>query len=171
MSDTAARSLRSLTGGLFFEDFAVGDSIKSAARTITEADIVAFAALSGDWNAIHTDAEFAGQGMFGGRIAHGLLGLSVASGLAMRLGFLEDTTLAFLGLEWKFKLPIMIGDTIHLTATVSNLRAVRRLGGGVVEFGVELLNQRGQVVQLGSWSMLIKSRPALGSTPATPDNT
>ena len=102
--------------GLYFEEFNVGDTVTSAGRTITEADIVSFAALSGDWNAIHVDAEFARSQMFGERIAHGLLGLSIASGLAVRLGFIEDTVIAFMGLDWKFRAPIKIGDTIHMRA-------------------------------------------------------
>ena len=78
-------------GGLYFEDYEIGDSVTTQGRTITEADIVNFAALSGDWNPIHVDAEYAKGGMFGERIAHGLLGLSVATGLAARLGFINET--------------------------------------------------------------------------------
>ena len=146
--------------GLYFEEYNVGDSATSAARTVTEADVVAFAALSGDWTAIHVDAEQAAKGMFGERVAHGLLGLSIASGLAVRLGFLEDTVLAFRELEWKFSAPIKIGETIHVCARVTEKRAMPRLGGGSVVFGVEVLNQRGEVTQRGTWTMLIKSSPA-----------
>ena len=99
--------------GLYFEEFNVGDTVTSAGRTITEGDIVNFAALSGDWNAIHVDAEYAKNGMFGERIAHGLLGLSIASGLAVQLGFIENTVLAFRGVNWTFSGPIKIGDTIR----------------------------------------------------------
>lgn len=145
--------------GLYFEEFALGDSVTSAGRTITEADVVNFAALSGDWNAIHTDAVYAAQGMFGERIAHGLLGLSVASGLSVRLGFMEGTVIAFMGLEWKFRAPIKIGDTIHMRAEVAQLKPMPRLGGGIVTFNVEVLNQRDEVTQRGTWSVLVKSRP------------
>lgn len=153
MADMAIRK------GLFFEEFSVGDSATTAARTVTEADIVSFAALSGDWNSIHTDAEFAAGTMFGGRIAHGLLGLSIASGLAVRLGFIEGTVIAFMGLDWKFRAPILIGDTIRATAQVTELKAVPRLGGGLVTFHVELLNQHNQVTQKGTWTMLVKMKP------------
>ena len=146
--------------GMYFEEFAVGDSVTSAGRTITEADVVAFAALSGDWNAIHVDAEYAAKGMFGERIAHGLLGLSIASGLAVRLGFIEETVIAFMGVDWKFRAPIKIGDTIHMRAQVTELKAMARLGGGLVTFNVEVPNQRGEVTQRGTWSMLVKSKPA-----------
>ena len=146
--------------GLYFEEFNVGDTVSSAARTITEADIVGFAALSGDWNAIHVDAEFAKGSMFGERIAHGLLGLSIASGLAVRLGFIEDTVIAFMGLDWKFRAPIKIGDTIHMLAQIAEKKPMPRLGGGLVTLNVEVLNQRGETTQKGTWSMLMKLRPA-----------
>jgi 3-hydroxybutyryl-CoA dehydratase len=145
--------------GLYFEEFALGDSMTSPARTITETDIVAFAALSGDWTAIHTDAEYAAKGNFGERVAHGLLALSIASGLAVRLGFIEDTAIAFRELEWKFSLPIKIGDTIHMRAEVIEKKALPRLGGGIVTLDVAVLNQRNEVTQRGAWKMLVKSSP------------
>jgi 3-hydroxybutyryl-CoA dehydratase len=145
--------------GLYFEEFALGDSMTSPARTITETDIVAFAALSGDWTAIHTDAEYAAKGNFGERVAHGLLALSIASGLAVRLGFIEDTAIAFRELEWKFSLPIKIGDTIHMRAEVIEKKALPRLGGGIVTLDVAVLNQRNEVTQRGTWKMLVKSSP------------
>jgi len=145
--------------GLYFEEFEIGDEVVSSGRTITEADVVAFAALSGDWNPMHTDAEYAKTGMFGQRVAHGLLVLSIASGLAVRLGFMEETVLAFRELTWKFSRPVMIGDTVRLRVVVHQRKAMRRLGGGAVVFDVSVLNQRDEVVQRGQWSVLVKSRP------------
>jgi 3-hydroxybutyryl-CoA dehydratase len=137
----------------------VGQSISSPGRTVTEADVVAFAALSGDWNPMHTDAEFAAKHPFGQRVAHGLLGLSIASGLAVRLGFLEETVLAFREIgEWKFSLPIYLGDTIRVRATVTATKPMRRLGGGLVSLKTEILNQDDQIVQRGTWGVLIRSR-------------
>jgi len=144
---------------LYFEEMAEGLEMVSPARTVTEADVVAFAALSGDYNPLHTDAEYARNTRFGQRIAHGLLGLSIASGLANRLGFIESTAIAFMGLEWKFKAPILIGDTIAMTARVVRKRAIPRLGGGLVVLAVVVKNQRGEVTQEGEWSVLVKSRP------------
>ena len=144
--------------GLFYEEFTVGQEAMTPARTVTETDIVLFAGLSGDSNPLHTDAEFAKGTPYGQRIAHGLLGLSIASGLAARAGFIEGTALAFMGLEWKFKAPITIGDTIRLQTRVSKTRPMRRLGGGIVVFDVTVLNQRDERVQQGEWTMLIKSR-------------
>jgi acyl dehydratase len=145
--------------GLFFEDFQIGDSIESVGRTITEADVVQFAMLSGDWNLIHTDAEYAKSQLAGQRIAHGLLVLSIASGLAMRLGFMEDTVMAFMSLEWEFRRFVVIGDTIHLRVTISEKKEAKRLGGGYVWFKVEVLNQDGKKVQRGVWKILVKNRP------------
>ena len=145
--------------GRYFEDFEVGDEVISHGRTVTEADVVAFAALSGDWNAIHTDAEHAAQHPFGQRVAHGLLGMSIAMGLATRLGFLEETALALREIgNWKFSLPIFFGDTIRMRATVIETKAMRRLGGGLVNLKVEILNQDDRVVQRGTWGVLVKSR-------------
>jgi 3-hydroxybutyryl-CoA dehydratase len=146
--------------GRYFEEFQVGDVVVSAGRTITEADVVMFAGLAGDYNQIHTDADYASQGMFGQRVAHGLLGLSIASGLANQRGFIEGTVLAFRELTWKFSLPILFGDTIHVEATVAKLKPMRRLGGGAITFDVHVINQEDKVVQRGEWVVLIASKPA-----------
>ncbi len=150
----------SIKRGLYFEDYAVGDSGASPGRTVTETDIVAFAALSGDWNAIHVDAEFARQSIAGERIAHGLLVLSIASGLAVQMGFTVETVVAFRSLEWKFTAPVKIGDTVRVRASVAELKAYPRLGTGQVTFGIEVLNQRDEITARGTWSMLVKLRPA-----------
>lgn len=144
--------------GLFYEDYTVGDSITSQGRTVTEADIVNFAALSGDWNPLHTDAETARQTPYGERIAHGLLVLSMASGLAERLGFMNETVIGFMGLDWQFRAAVKIGDTIRVRATVSELKPMPRLGGGYVSLKVQVLNQDDKVVQRGTWTVLVKSR-------------
>nr|MBC7245410.1 MaoC family dehydratase N-terminal domain-containing protein [Chloroflexota bacterium] len=144
--------------GLYFEEFEVGDSMVSPGRTVTEADIVAFCGLSGDFNQLHSDIEYAKKSLFGKPVAHGLLGLAVASGLAGRLGFLEGTAQAFMGLEWKFKRPIFAGDTIHVCATVAQKKEVKQLKGGIVILDVAVLNQSEEVVQEGRWTVLMKSR-------------
>lgn len=144
--------------GTFFEDFGLGDEVESPARTVTETDVVQFAGLSGDYNAIHTDAEYAQGTPYGQRIAHGLLGLSIASGLAVQSGLIDRSVIAFTGLTWKFKAPVLLGDTIRVRAKVAKTRAVRSMGGGLVTFAVVLVNQRAQVVQQGEWTMLVASR-------------
>jgi acyl dehydratase len=145
--------------GLWFEDFVVGDKATSPTRTITEADIVAFAGLSGDYNEIHTSEEFSKGNMFGRRIAHGILGLSIASGLAFQMGFLLGTVEVFRGIEWEFTGAIFIGDTIHMEAEVAEVKAFPRLGNGKVAFKVQVKKQDGSVVQRGVWTILVKGRP------------
>jgi acyl dehydratase len=146
--------------GRYFEEFQIGDDVVSAGRTITETDVVTFAGLAGDYNQIHTDAQYASQGMFGQRVVHGLLGLSIASGLANQRGFIEGTVLAFRELTWKFSLPIFFGDTIYVKASVAKLKPMRRLSGGAVTFDVQVINQEDKVVQRGEWVVLIASKPA-----------
>ncbi len=157
MSEESARPR-----GRYFEEFAIGDKVTSQGRTITEADIVAFAGLSGDYNPVHIDAEFAKTGMFGERIAHGLLILSIASGLAWQLGFMAGTADAFLSLDWKFAGATKIGDTLKVSAEVTQKRDMPGSGGGMIVFNVEVTNQRGEVVQRGKWSVLIRRMKAEG---------
>ena len=144
--------------GMYFEEFTEGTQVVSQGRTITETDIVNFAGVSGDYNAIHTDAEFSKATPFGERIAHGVLVLSVATGLGMQLGFLDGTAIAFISLEWKFKAPVKIGDTVYLVAQVKQTKAMKALGGGFVIFDARVLNQREEVVQEGTWTVLVKSK-------------
>jgi acyl dehydratase len=146
--------------GWYFDEFQLGQQIESPSRTITEADVQAFADISGDYNPLHMDADYARETAFGQRIAHGLLGLSAASGLAAAAGFMADTVQAFTGLSWKFKAPIFFGDTIFLRAKVARLRAMPSMGGGMLVLEAEVLNQRQEVVQQGEWNVLIKARPA-----------
>lgn len=145
--------------GLYFEEFEAGYTVETPSRTITEADVTLFAGLSGDYNQLHTDAEFAKGTLFGERIAHGLLVLSIASGLASRLGLIEGTTQAFTGLEWKFRAPVKFGDTVRVRIAVKQKKAMPRLGGGFVIFDVAVLNQRDEIVQKGAWKVLLKSAP------------
>jgi len=147
--------------GMYFEDFAEGQQIVTAGRTITEADIMAFAGLSGDFNQLHTDAEYAARSPFGQRIAHGLLVTSIASGLAAQTGILEGTTIAFREIrEWKFAKPVFIGDTVRVVLTVTGLKPMARLGGGIVEIKVDVRNQRDETVMRGIWAVIMASRPA-----------
>ncbi len=147
--------------GMYFEEFEVGQKIVTACRTITESDIVTFAGLSGDYNQIHTDAEFSKTTPFGQRVAHGLLGLSIASGLAMRTGMLEGTVLAFREIaEWKFSRPVYIGDTIHVVISVIETKAVPRLGGGTITITLDVKNQRDETTMKGTWIALVASKPS-----------
>ena len=145
--------------GMFFEEFEVGQEITSPGRTITEADVVTFAGVSGDSNSIHTDAEYAKDSAFGQRVAHGLLGISIVSGLAMRTGIMEGTVLAFREIKnWKFNLPVYIGDTIHVIMEVKEKKEMPRLGGGSILLSLDVRNQDGQTVMKGIWTVLVRSQ-------------
>jgi acyl dehydratase len=144
--------------GYYFEDFTIGQKVVTAGRTVTEADIVTFAGLSGDFNQIHTDAAYSAAYDFGQRIAHGLLVQSIATGLAVRTGVIEGTVLAFRELSAKFSLPTFIGDTVHVVIEITNKKALPRLGGGNVTMKYSVLNQHGKVVQRGDWIMLVKNK-------------
>jgi len=147
--------------GLYFEEFEIGKKFVSVGRTVTEHDIVTFAGLSGDFNQIHTDAEFSKNTVYGQRIAHGVLGLSIATGLVMRTGLLEGTVLAFREIDqWKFTKPIFIGDTIHVELEVIETKPLARLGGGSITIAVKVLNQNEEMVMKGNWIALVASRPA-----------
>ena len=148
--------------GMYFEEFEIGQEITTPSRTITEADIVNFAGISGDYNALHTDEVFAAATPFERRIAHGMLILSVATGLAARHGFIEGTTLAFREVTWKFSAPVFIGDTIHMKAKVKELKPMPRLGGGLVILSASMVNQEGKTIQRGEWQVLMKSKAASG---------
>ena len=145
--------------GRYFEEFEVGEALETPARTITETDVVIFAGLSGDYNPLHTDAEFAKETMFGERIAHGMLGLSIVSGLAWRTGFMEGTADALISVETKFRNPVKFGDTIRAKFEVRQKKEMKRLGGGFVTFNVVVLNQRDETIQKGDWTVLIRSAP------------
>ena len=112
----------------YAEQIALHERYVSRGRTITETDVVLFAAFGGDWYPLHTDREWAARSVFGERIAHGLLGLSVASGLAMQLGFMTGTVEAFREFTWKFRLPVLMGDTIHIVATATSKKAMPASG-------------------------------------------
>ncbi|MEN4042984.1 MAG: MaoC/PaaZ C-terminal domain-containing protein [Anaerolineaceae bacterium] len=144
---------------LSFEDIQIGQTYTSEAITIREADVKSFATLTGDTNPIHLDAEYAATQVFGQRVAHGLLGLSITVGLAWKAISTEGALLALREIDnWKFSAPIYLDDSIRVRATVRDKKAVRRLGGGLVTYAVEIVNQDGQVVQHGDWVLLVTSQ-------------
>jgi acyl dehydratase len=146
--------------GKYFEEYVVGESMTTRGRTITEADIVQFGSLTGDFNPMHFDAEYMQAHLLGKRVAHGMLTLSYAVGQAYQLGFLERTVLAFRAIEMKFSEAVYIGDTIHVEITVKETKEAARLGGGLVTFEVKIVNQAGKTVQKGDWVVLIASKPS-----------
>lgn len=150
-----------MTECAYFEDFQVGDRIVSPARTITETDIVLFAALTGDWHPVHTDAEYAKHTLFGERIAHGLLILAVGSGLMFRAGDrgVPRSTIALYGLEKaRFTAPTKIGDTLHVEAEVMQMTAIDEQRG-LLTVSHRVVNQRNEEVLTYTTRLLVGRRP------------
>ena len=150
-----------------FEDLVVGDEWESPRRTVTETDVVRFAGLSGDFNPLHTDHSATESNPFGRPVAHGLLGLAIASGLMSQAPRVD--TLAFLAiLEWTFHRPILFGDTIHALSQVAELRPHASGRRGVVTWHRRIINQSGRVVQEGRTQTLVRGRPRKRSEESTP---
>jgi acyl dehydratase len=149
---------------LYWEDLRVGLAGRSPGRTVTEADVVAFAGLSGDFNPLHTDADYAREHSFAGeRVAHGLLGLSIASGLFTRTAVgigLQEQVLAMLSLEWSFVGPIRLGDAIALEFEIASLRETSKPERGVVAIERTLVRGDGTLVQRGTTTLMVARRPA-----------
>ena len=145
--------------GRHFEEFTAGEAFTTAARTVTEGAVDAFAGLSGDFNPLHTDEEMARQSAMKGRIAHGMLVLAVATGEANQLGIFEGTTLALLGMDKiRWTAPVRLGDTIHTVLTVREARASSKPDRGVVTMEVAVRNQRGETVCQAEWTTLMARR-------------
>jgi acyl dehydratase len=150
--------------GLYFEDFTPGDDKTTRGRTMTEADVVAFAGLTGDFMELHTNEEYARTTRFGRRIVHGALIFSVSIGLVTRMNLLNETLLAFAGVDkLRFVSPVFIGDTIHVVKRVVE-RKDMGAGQGTVTFESRVLNQRGELVLVYLDRLLIKKRAAPAGT-------
>ncbi|MEK4131115.1 MaoC/PaaZ C-terminal domain-containing protein [Solibacillus sp. FSL W8-0474] len=143
----------------YFEEFEIGEKFVSPARTVTETDIVLFAGLSGDYNPLHTDSEFSKDTIYGEKIAHGLLGLSILTGLSTRLGIFDGTAIAFLGInDWKFLKPVLANDTIHFEMEVIEKRETSKADRGIIFRKFELYNQRKEVIQSGVLPIMLKRK-------------
>ena len=147
---------------LYYDDLHVGERFRTAGRTVTEADIVSFAGLSGDFNALHTDAEFAAGTPHGQRIAHGLLVLAMASGLSSRLPLMKLIEKAILGLaalECKWLKPTCIGDTLHVEVEIAEKEPSRKPDRGTLVMKRTAVNQRGETVMESTWRVVLRTRP------------
>jgi acyl dehydratase len=145
--------------GRYFDDFRVGETFTTAARTVTEGAVEHFAGLSGDFNPLHTDEESARQGPMKGRIAHGMLVLAIATGLVNQLGLYEGTTLALLGMDRiRWTAPVKLGDTIHAVLTVKETRESSKPDRGVLVVDVAVRNQRDETVCQAEWTTLMARR-------------
>jgi acyl dehydratase len=147
--------------GLYWEEWEIGAEFESPARTVTEADIVQFAGLSGDYNPLHVNEEYCKTTMFGSRIAHGPLVYAIAAGLLFQLHLYDDTLIAFLGFEdLRFTKPVKPGDTIHARVKVLEKQETSKSDRGVMKRQLQVINQRGEVVQEGRQAFLLKRKAA-----------
>ena len=145
--------------GMFWEEWEIGAEFQTASRTITEADVVNFAGISGDYNPLHIDEEFCKQTQFGTRIAHGPLVYSIAAGLLFQLHLYDYTLIAFLGFDsLKFTLPVKIGDTVRVRVEVLEKRETSKPDRGVMKRLLQVLNQRDEIVQEGVQAFLLKKK-------------
>lgn len=148
--------------GYTYEDLHVGLSFRSPGRTITDADLVAFAGLTGDYSELHTSDVYAQASQFGRRVAHGMLGLAYAHGLMWaRTGELRQTIIAFLGInDWRFVAPIYVGNTIFVNYVIAEMRDSKsRPTQAIVTFDVELVDQDGRLLQKGRKTVLVSKVP------------
>ena len=142
-----------------FAEFLVDEEYTTPSRTVSEADIVLFSGLSWDNASLHTDEEYAKKQPFGQRIAQGLLVMSMYSGLKQKLGIVDGTTVAFLGMDVKFPGPVVIGDTITAKIKVVETRLTRHGDRGIVKSSFRVLNQRGEVAVEGTETLMISCKP------------
>jgi acyl dehydratase len=147
----------------YYEDVEMNYTIVSPGRTVTETDVMMFAGLSGDYNPLHTDEELMKESQFGKRIAHGMLGLSIATGLVSRTFDFEGTAIALLGINnWKFLKPIFIGDTIRVRITVIEKRLSKsNPSQGVINRLYEIINQNEETVQKGELPLMVKTKSSI----------
>ena len=145
--------------GLWYEEFEPGRSFQTAVRTVTEGDIRGFAALSGDRNPIHLDAAAARASGFPGPIAHGALGVAVATGLISQADLTQGTLIALLEIRWAFKAPVLAGDALSVRLQVVERQETRSPDRGIVRLEASVVNQDGEVVQEGTLVELLRRRP------------
>lgn len=140
-----------------YEDLEPGRRFVTGFRTVTQADVEAFAAVSGDWNRLHLDASYAADSVFGRRVAHGVLGLAVATGLINQSGLTRDTLVAFAGLEWSFVRPLFPDTEVHVDLEVKSRRETSRSDRGLVRLWARLV-AGSEVLQEGELRMLVRRR-------------
>jgi acyl dehydratase len=152
---------------LYYDDLEVGQVFTTPARTVTETDLVSFAMLTGDWNQIHTDKEYAKGTMYGQPVVHGLFGLVMMTGLLERTGLFSGSAMAMLDVrDWTFKAPIFVGDTLHAKIEIMSKRLTSKGDRGIVDRRFSLVNQRGEVAQVGNLGLMIRLAPQPTEVPA-----
>lgn len=144
--------------GKYYEDFNEGDVITTARRTVTEADVVSFAGVSGDFNPLHTDEEFMKTTPFGSRIAHGLLSVAIGTGLINQMGIFEGTNLALLEMNIKYKGAVQFGDTIHLELKTLEKKETSKPNKGIITYEANVKNQKDETVVEMKWVLMMKRK-------------
>ena len=144
--------------GRTFDEFAIDEEIVSGARTVTEADVVAFANLSGDFQPEHMNEEYARKGPMGARIAHGLLVLSMATGLLNQTGAFEGTSIAILEVTARFVKAVKFGDTVRAIQKITGKKETRKPDRGVLTTRITVLNQDDQTILEADLVMLLYRR-------------
>ena len=149
-------------GREYLEDYTVGERLVSPSRTITESDIVNFAMITGDWHPIHIDKEYAAKSVFGERIAHGMLTLSLGGSLCMWMGpnvFAPKSFIAFLEMtDIRISRPTKIGDTLHWEGSIAGLEP-KSNGRGIITYNSEIKNHRDEVCAVYTQKILVGRRP------------
>lgn len=148
--------------GKNFDEFNENDEFTTASRTVTEGDVSTFAGLSGDFNPLHVDDDFAQKTPLGGRVAHGMLVASMATGMANQLGIFEGTTIALLSMTINYKGAVKFGDTIHLVLKVAEKKETSKPGRGIVTFATDIKNQRDETVIDGQWIVMLTRKKSEG---------
>lgn len=156
-TEGAPRRVISADHSLYFEDMDAGQVYRSSARTLSEADLTMFSMLSGDWNQVHSDAEY--MAATGGRLLHGVLGIAVITGLMDKAGWFARSAIAMTGIDdWKFLRPLFIGDTVTMEMEILGKRLVSAGDKGFLDRQFTLFNQHGEIAQQGRCGLLIKLR-------------
>ena len=147
--------------GMYFDDFEIGQELRTPARTVTSSDIVNFACLTGDFNEVHTNHEYCKNTPFGEPIAHGPLVYSIMGGLQYASGVNDGTLLALLQIdEWRMVSPVKHGDTLHMVSTVVDKKPTSKPDRGIVTFERRCIKQDGSVAQQMRATLMYRRRPA-----------
>jgi acyl dehydratase len=144
--------------GRYYEELSIGQRIETPRRTVIDADIATFAGLTADFNPLHMDELFATESDFKGRITHGPMIVGMAFGLASRTGLMDGTVLGLLDIAWKFMKPVRPGDTIGAVITIKDKRLTKKPDRGIVTMQLDVLNQRGETMQVGTAKVLVRRK-------------
>lgn len=157
MTERIVRDIVSTDHSLYYEDLEVGQIYRSSARTLSEADLTMFSMFSGDWNQVHSDAEYMKES--GGRLLHGVLGIAVVTGLMDKAGWFASSAIAMTGIDdWKFLRPLRTGDTVTMEMEILGKKVTSSGEKGFLDRQFTLYTQDGAIAQQGRCGFLVKVR-------------